>query len=356
MLICKNKKSNDSNSPSERYRHTSNIYNNSMYIFGGKDNEEDELPTVESEREIFIYNFEKENWIKEIPKGNDLPRQTAGHTAVIYKNYLYIFGGIFTNFFPLNMNYSRPELHRYNFMSKTWEFIKYNGESLQLFGHTSIVYEDQMIVYGGGKDTGFQDEEQSSEIFIYEFQNELFKKIKQKNQIPQREGHSSILYKNKMIVFGGRSKDDRFNDLYQFNLSNHDQYHWSKILPKGSRIPSPRAGCSCCEWKDKLYVFGGFDGKFEMNELWLFNLKSNFWKECLILNDIPKPIGLHSCDKITNNEELKFYIFGGVAGDQLEDEYYNDFYEMIDSFGDFKMNLLNSILMDDYTDVVIKSS
>ena len=356
MILCL-KKSNENNSPTERYRHTSNIFNGVMYVFGGKDNEDEEdlQPNFDPEKEILIYNFKEQNWSEEITKGEDIPKQRAGHTAVIYKNYLYIFGGIFTNFFPLmEMTYQKPELYRYNFLSKMWEYVNYNGEILQLFGHSAIVYEDEMIIYGGGTDTGFEEEGQSNLIFSFEFENDFFKTIKPKNDlITKREGHCSVLYKNSMIIFGGRSKDSRFNDLFKFQLSKgENQYYWTKIKTNGKN-PSKRAGCSCIEWKDKLYIFGGFDGKYEMNELWTFDFKTNFWRECIILNDIPNKIGLHSCVKIDNNQELKFYIFGGVSGDQIEDEYFNDFYEMIDSFGDLKINLLNSIIDENYTDLII---
>jgi hypothetical protein len=157
-----------------------------------------------------------------------------------------------------------------------------------------------------------------------------------------------------MIVFGGRSVNNRFNDLFQLNLSKgNTQYTWNKIIPKNQNIPSKRAGCTLTEWKDQLYLFGGFDGKFESNELWIFNLKTSIWVECQFVNIIPNRVGLHSCVKIGNNEELKLYTLGGVSGDQIDDEYVKDFCEMIDCYGDTKINLKKS-LEGNYLDVVIK--
>jgi N-acetylneuraminic acid mutarotase len=152
MISCRHLKLKET--ASERYRHTANVYQNSMYLFGGKENNEDEdiLSNASSiTNSIDKYDFEKKIW-SELQTEGDIPKHRAGHTSVIYKNSLYVFGGIFTNFFPLgNYMNQKPELYQYDFNESIWDIEDYNGNVIDLFGHTAVVYQDEMILYGGGR-------------------------------------------------------------------------------------------------------------------------------------------------------------------------------------------------------------
>lgn len=61
------------------------------------------------------------------------------------------------------------------------------------------------------------------------------KPVKQADTPSKRWGHSSIIYKNLMIIFGGRHSQRSLANLYALNLNN---LTWSKIEPLGQTPPA----------------------------------------------------------------------------------------------------------------------
>ena len=93
--------------------------------------------------------------------------------------------------------------------------------------------------------------------------------------------------------------DDVNNDLYQFDTA---QMLWKRFSPDLASLPKARSDCTLVATDAELYMFGGtwtFSGKcptgvfvpqredsetpflsaVELNDLWVFNLKTETWKE-----------------------------------------------------------------------------
>lgn len=71
---------------------------------------------------------------------------------------------------------------------------------------------------------------------------------------PQRTGHTAVLYRDSMIVFGGEDeKGTLHNDVHAFSL---DKSAWSKLSTTGD-APSGRTGHSAVVHGSSMYVFGG---------------------------------------------------------------------------------------------------
>ncbi|XP_019086069.1 PREDICTED: kelch domain-containing protein 4-like [Camelina sativa] len=75
-----------------------------------------------------------------------------------------------------------------------------------------------------------------------------------------RSGHRMVLYKHKIIIFGGFYDTLRevryYNDLYVFDL---DQYKWQEIKPKpGATWPTARSGFQFFVYQDEIYLYGGY--------------------------------------------------------------------------------------------------
>ena len=50
-----------------------------------------------------------------------------------------------------------------------------------------------------------------------------------------RAGHSAIVFKDNMIVFGGKNDENmKLNDVWSFNLNT---YEWSEIRPNSKMMP-----------------------------------------------------------------------------------------------------------------------
>lgn len=80
-----------------------------------------------------------------------------------------------------------------------------------------------------------------------------------------------------MFLFGGyNGMGDINNDIYSYNIKDD---LWMKQLDVSDVSPCARAGHSSVLLKNKLYIFGGkgSDSK-KFNDLWKFDLRLNTWE------------------------------------------------------------------------------
>lgn len=87
------------------------------------------------------------------------------------------------------------------------------------WGHSAnIIYDNQMVVFGGRHNT-----RAFSTMFMFDLKSLVWSKVNYNNSsnVPQaRDSHSSVIYKNEMIIFGGNWQDLIMNDLWRFNFNN----------------------------------------------------------------------------------------------------------------------------------------
>lgn len=154
----------------------------------------------------------------------------------------------------------------------------------------------------------------------------------------KRRGHSAVLFKGSMYIFGGRitdsSKtapqvlprvihkscgtnaqwtdldgvrqpwegervinDDLFciddydlvkNDVWQYNIMNNS---WHEIVPaETSPIPLGRHGHKLVIWDDIIYTFGGYYDPIQyLDDTWHFNITARQWHEKYIAGAKPSP-------------------------------------------------------------------
>lgn len=111
-----------------------------------------------------------------------------------------------------------------------------------------------MYVFGGGDGKMWL-----SDLFKFDFRSRLWSWVETTGQQPQgRLQHSSVLYQRKIFIFGGEpDRSHQLNDLYQLSI---DTQQWSKLAPTGT-TPSPRVSASAVSMNNKIYFFGGYDGR-----------------------------------------------------------------------------------------------
>ena len=134
------------------------------------------------------------------------------------------------------------------------------------------------------------------------------------NNPPQRANHASSVIGNKLYIFGGWDGSKRLNDLYLLEV---DKMIWTEVIPNYPiSIPSPRAGMSLTNIKDKLVLFGG-SGHSALcyNDLHIYDPNENRWH--LVQSSMmeteenqPHPRAGHSA----NLYKTQLYIIGGSYG------------------------------------------
>ncbi|MGA1795763.1 MAG: Kelch repeat-containing protein [bacterium] len=126
--------------------HTSAIYDEKMYVFGGSYPSVD--PNTKNSRELWVYDLEEDDWTEM----QDAPFSRSAHTAVVYNDAMYVFGG---GEFETDPNsdviiYPSNELWRYDFISNAWSQVAVPSVQPDIrVQHTAVLYQDKMYVLGG---------------------------------------------------------------------------------------------------------------------------------------------------------------------------------------------------------------
>ena len=153
----------------------------------------------------------------------------------------------------------------------------------------SAVYKSftsRIYVFGGlYSSPDFEAEVVYDDIKVLLLNLMRFQKLSAKNPPPGRYGHSAVLLKWDMYVFGG-CRNDGFkkvclNDVYKINLFNHDKLYWEEQITDGVK-PCPRFGHLCLHFGLQMIIYGGRNDKLFDNlfgDLWIFDILKKFWTE-----------------------------------------------------------------------------
>lgn len=140
-------------------------------------------------------------------------------------------------------------------------------------------------------------------------------------EVPRQSGRwLSYLY-----VFGGQLEDEYYSDIWKFNLTNFrdPKTSWVKIDPSKSKTgvhPPPLANHTMTAFEDKLYVYGGFDGKSLHDDLLRFDPVTEDWTKC-DLHGSGRPPALQ--DHAAALYQNLLFVYGGkLENDRLSPDLY----------------------------------
>ncbi|XP_040986143.1 kelch domain-containing protein 4 [Juglans microcarpa x Juglans regia] len=213
--------------------------------------------------DLYRYDVEKQEW-KLVSSPNSPPPRSA-HQAVAWKNYLYIFGGEFTS--P-----NQERFHHYkdfwmlDLKTNQWEQLNLKGCPSPRSGHRMVLYKHKIIVFGGFYDT-LREVRYYNDLHIFDLDQFKWQEIKSRpgSMWPSaRSGFQFFVYQDEIFLYGGYSKEvssDKNSSekgIVHSDLWSLDPrtWEWSKVKKSGMP-PGPRAGFSMCVHKKRALLFGG---------------------------------------------------------------------------------------------------
>lgn len=170
-------------------------------------------------------------WITHLEGG---PKR-VNHAAVAVNHKIYTFGGYCTgqnsrkyksmDVHVLNTTTFRWTRHP---VSNLPYFENDDILPFKRYGHTAVVYGNKVYIWGGRNDKA-----SCSVLFCFDTEWHCWTAPKTTGTIPMgRDGHSACVWKNYMIVFGGYEDESATfaKTMYYLDL---DKMHWSYVPPKG---------------------------------------------------------------------------------------------------------------------------
>lgn len=241
----------------------------------------------------------------------NLPAPREGHSLMGYSHYLLLFGGC-----ESGEDDAKPfsELSVLDLNTKNWQCPKVLGKKPEgREGHAVGIIKHFMVIYGGnGCGRIFED------IFALNLKNFEWKELRQEGDLPgPRESMGSTVAAGKLYVFGGNvnepneEMDEYTSELYQISMQS-DLAVCKKLETDGPEPPK-RLSHSMTSFKNKyLLMFGGESFGQAMDDIWVYNLERNCWREIHPNNSI---IGLMANVCCTYKNSL--IVFGGMGSDKL---------------------------------------
>jgi len=204
--------------------------------------------TVESFEPFSVkcLKFNEDHFIKDHPK-------LGGATAQIYRDRLYIFGGI-------NEYRRTNDLWSFNLENATWKLCETTGEApARRVQANSSVIGDNLFIYGG---ECYKDEsENSKHIFVLNFNSMNWTRIEQTEKYLLRElslynnlrnGH---VYKDHLIILANEEQDRYKPKRGVVCCWNPEKNTWSKSYIEGEGLL--RFQTDLVIYKDLLITIGG---------------------------------------------------------------------------------------------------
>ncbi|CAN0900643.1 Protein GLUTELIN PRECURSOR ACCUMULATION 3 [Linum grandiflorum] len=177
-------------------------------------------------------------------------------------------------------------------------------------GHTAVVAgKSKVVVFGGLVDKRFL-----SDIFVYDMEKKMWLQPDctgngsdgQVGPCP-RAFHVAVVIDTMMFIFGGRSGGKRLGDFW---LLDTDTWQWSELASFGD-LPSPRDfAAASAVGNQKIVMFGGWDGKKWLSDVYVLDTISLEWTELAITGAIPPP----RCGHTVTMVEKRLLVYGGRGG------------------------------------------
>jgi len=197
-------------------------------------------------------------------QGTAFSRRSA-LTAVVHKDKLITFGG-WNGFTRTWFN----DLHEFDFATKTWRQIEAKGKlPTQRTSHSAVVYKNCMYVFAG-----FSGEGYLNDIHEFNFDTETWTDITpltNGDRPDPRSRFCAAVHGDNIFVLGGWNKVGYFDDFHIFNFATKT---WSKV---SSRFEVPAISqYALSVHNDFLYVFGGFCAKEKayINKMYVYHVSS----------------------------------------------------------------------------------
>lgn len=259
------------------------VYTNEWYIYGGSHK-------TTFYDDLWALDFQKGRWnrVDANAKG-DKPGPRADHVLVAVGRRLFVWGGH-------NQGQFVRDVHFYNLDSNQWTVVPATqlgtpgAAPMGRAGHSATVVEGRYIlIFGGSHFENVSSQQVYNDLYI--FDTETFTWAPgpgDTTNIPPRTQHScALLNGDKMVIYGGKSKDNKdLNDMHAFDKNTGV---WATLSVAG-HVPSARSACGVAADDDgsRILLYGGGSVEDTYGDLFIFRARDNTWSLCSLPMDLPK--------------------------------------------------------------------
>ncbi|KAF0686689.1 Aste57867_21531 [Aphanomyces stellatus] len=189
--------------PESRTDHIMVLHETDIYIFGGYNG---------SSRfnNMYRYELDAKRWRK-IDGLGTVPSGRFGHTGAVHDptHRLVVFGG-------WDGRDTLDDLHQYDFTTNTWSPMPTSGRSPpHRYRHTAVIFGDSMFVFGGVD----KAHSRFNDLQRLDLATNTWTEVYTTGYIPSsRTFHRAVVVSSRMYLLGGYDGTDRLHDLYSIHV------------------------------------------------------------------------------------------------------------------------------------------
>ncbi|ETE70891.1 hypothetical protein L345_03292, partial [Ophiophagus hannah] len=162
--------------PVNRKGHSAVVYRGNMYIYGGY------IDIKGASQEFWTFHFDTKQWapLLAASSGNS-PGPRHGHSAVVYGNGMYLFGGL--------MGLSeQKDFWMWDFIATNWSSIRRSQGPPRLVGHSALILEDSMLILG----RGLSSTKPNNTLWQYHFPSQTWIKLPSPMALSSKAYHQML--------------------------------------------------------------------------------------------------------------------------------------------------------------------
>lgn len=290
----------------------------------GKVGEEDDIDAI-------LKNIQKEEAKKkEVHVEENVPAPSPRSNGSLTINpskdtELILYGGEFYNG---SKTFVYGDLYRYDVEKNEWKLVSSPNSPPPRSAHQTVAWKNNIYMFGGEFTSPNQERfHHYKDFWTLDLKTNQWEQILAKGCPSARSGHRMVLYKHKIVLFGGFYDTLRevryYNDLHVFDLDN---FKWEEIKPRpGCLWPSPRSGFQLVVYQDQIYMYGGYFKEVSSDknasekgtvhaDMWSLDPRTWEWNKVKKTGMPPGPrAGFSMCV-----HKKRAVLFGGVVDMEVE--------------------------------------
>ncbi|KAG0583546.1 hypothetical protein KC19_3G145600 [Ceratodon purpureus] len=293
---------------------------------------EDKLVSEEDDIDAILARIQKEEAKKVAVQVDEnvpapSPRCNGSMTVNPLKDTELIFYG--GEYYNGDKTFVYGDLYRYNVEKNDWKLVSSPNSPPPRSAHQAVAWKNSLFIFGGEYTSVNQEKfHHYKDLWRLDLNTNVWEQLNLKGAPSPRSGHRMVLYKHKLIIFGGFYDTLRevryYNDLHVLDL---DDYKWQEIKPKpGAAWPSPRSAFQFASYLDEIFLYGGYykDALSEKDgsekgvvhaDMWVLDPRTFEWNKVKKLGMPPGPrAGFSMCV-----HKKRAILFGGVVDTEEKD-------------------------------------
>uniref|UniRef100_A0A7S1I3I4 Uncharacterized protein n=1 Tax=Eutreptiella gymnastica TaxID=73025 RepID=A0A7S1I3I4_9EUGL len=176
------------------------------------------------------------------------------------------------------------QLREYDIDAGTWKPLKCEG-LVGRYNHTASWVVNKMYIVGGAQ---ISKVEHSNELFAVQLDEDKVS-VERLPTGPCRQGHSTVVWQDQLVVFGGTDGTQYHNDCWIFDVTDKRWDCKHKGGDDERSTPLPRAYHSCVLSGDAMLLFAGGNREVEFGDCWKMNLRTFTWERLRTHGQCPRP-------------------------------------------------------------------